>query len=220
MNRCAADRCATLFQMADPRFRVLYSDIGGVLGTNGWDGGIRHNVCLKFNLSSDEIDKRHQLMFDSYERGFLKFEEYLRWVFFGAERPFSLESVRDFALSASVPWPENIALFHHVKTANRLKFGLISNEGQGITEYRVKTFGLREVADFIVVSHCVHMRKPDRQIWQLALDLAQVTPDQCIYVDDREMFVNVAADMGFTAFQHVDLASTREKFERLGLVTK
>ncbi len=203
--------------MADPRFRVLYSDIGGVLGTNGWDTQIRHDVCLKFNVSPDEIDKRHQLMFDSYERGFLKFEEYLRWVFFASPRTFSLETLRDFAFTASIPWPENIALFNRVKKANGLKFGLISNEGQGITEYRMNAFGLRDVADFMVVSHCVHMRKPDREIWQLALDLAQVTPDQCIYVDDREMFVNVAATLGFTAFQHVDLDSTREKFQRLGL---
>jgi len=205
--------------MADPRFRVLYSDIGGVLGTNGWDSEIRRRVCAKFNLPAGEIDKRHQLMFDCYERGFMKFEEYLRWVFFNSPRPFNLEALRDYALSASIPWPDNIALFHEVKKANRLKFGLISNEGQGITEYRVNTFGLREVADFIVVSHCVHMRKPDRQIWQLALDLAQATPDQCIYVDDREMFVNVAAAIGFTAFQHVDLDSTRAKFEQLGLLT-
>jgi putative hydrolase of the HAD superfamily len=203
--------------MAEPRFRVLYSDIGGVLGTNGWDTDIRHGACVKFNVSPDEIDKRHQLMFDSYERGFMKFEEYLRWVFFDSPRPFSLEALRDYAFAASIPWPQNIALFHQVKKANGLKFGLISNEGQGITEHRMNAFGLREVADFIVVSHCVHMRKPDRQIWQLALDLAQVTPDQCIYVDDREMFVNVAAAMGFTTFQHVDLDSTREKFQRLGL---
>jgi putative hydrolase of the HAD superfamily len=205
--------------MADHRFRVIYSDIGGVLGTNGWDTSIRHDVCSKFNLSIDEIDKRHQLMFDSYERGFMKFVEYLRWVFFASPRTFTVEMLRDHAFSASVPWPDNIALFHAVKKANRLKFGLISNEGQGLTEYRVKTFGLREVADFMVISHCVHMRKPDRQIWQLALDLAQATPDQCLYIDDREMFVNVAAAMGFTAFQHVDLDSTREKFERLGLLT-
>jgi putative hydrolase of the HAD superfamily len=206
--------------MAYSRFRVLYSDIGGVLGTNGWDTAIRHDVCLKFNLSPDEIDKRHQLMFDSYERGFLKFEEYLRWVFFGSPRSLSLETLRDYAFSASVPWPQNIALFQSVRRANGLKFGLISNEGQGITEHRVTTFGLRELADFIVVSHCVHMRKPDRQIWQLALDLAQVTPDQCVYVDDREVFVDVAADIGFTAFQHVDLESTREKFKSLGLATE
>ena len=127
------------------------------------------------------------------------------------------EAVRDYAFSASVPWPQNIALFERVKKANGLKFGLISNEGQGVTEYRMSTFGLREVADIIVVSHCVHMRKPDRQMWQLALDLAQVTAEQSIYVDDREMFVNVAATLGFTAFQHVDLDSTREKFARLGL---
>ncbi len=204
--------------MAEPRFRVLYSDIGGVLGTNGWDTNTRHDVCVKFGVSPDEIDKRHALMFDSYERGFMKFEEYLQWVFFGSPRTFSLEQVRDYAFTASVPWPQNIAHFHQVKQANGLKFGLISNEGQGITEYRMNAFGLREVADFIVISHCVHMRKPDKQIWQLALDLAQVTPEQCIYVDDREMFVNVAAKMGFTAFQHVDLDSTREKFARLGLV--
>jgi putative hydrolase of the HAD superfamily len=203
--------------MAEPRFRVLYSDIGGVLGTNGWDSNIRRDVCLKFNVSLDEIDKRHQLMFDSFERGFMKFEEYLRWVFFASPRTFSLEELRDHIFSASIPWQENIALFHQVKKANGLKFGLISNEGQGITEYRINAFGLREVADFIVVSHCVHMRKPDRQIWQLALDMAQATPEQCIYVDDREMFVNVAAAMGFTAFQHVDFDSTREKFQRLGL---
>ncbi len=203
--------------MAEPRFRVLYSDIGGVLGTNGWDTQIRRDVCSKFSLSIDEIDKRHQLMFDSFERGFMKFEEYLRWVFFASPRTFSLEALRDFAFAASVPWPQNIALFQQVKKANGLKFGLISNEGQGITEYRMNAFGLREAADFIVVSHCVHMRKPDKQIWQLALDLAQVTAEQCIYVDDREMFVNVAATLGFTAFQHVDLDSTRDKFQRLGL---
>ena len=172
---------------------------------------------MKFNVSPDEIDKRHQLMFDSYERGFMKFDEYLRWVFFASPRTFSLETLRDYAFSASVPWPKNIALFDQVKKANGLKFGLISNEGQGITEYRMNTFGLREVADFIVISHCVHMRKPDKQIWQLALDMAQVTPDQCVYVDDREMFVNVAATLGFTAFQHTDLDSTREKFRQLGL---
>ena len=46
---------------------------------------------------------------------------------------------------------------------NGVKFGLISNEGQGITQYRMNAFGLRDVADFIVVSHFVHMHRP-RQI--------------------------------------------------------
>lgn len=204
--------------MAATRFRVLYSDIGGVLGSNGWDSGVRRSVCKKFNVPLEEIESRHNLMFDSYERGFMKFEDYLGYVFFDKPRDFTIESVRDFTYDLSAPWPDNIDFFASVKRANGLKFGLISNEGEGITGHRMNRFGLREVADFIVVSHCVHMRKPDKQIWQLALDLAQATSEQSIYVDDREIFVKVAGQLGFTALQHTDLASTRQKFRQMGLI--
>jgi putative hydrolase of the HAD superfamily len=65
----------------------------------------------------------------------------------------------------------------------------------------------------------VHMRKPDRQIWQLTLDLAQVKPSESIYVDDRAPFAQVAADIGFAAFPHISVDATREQFQKLGLAT-
>jgi putative hydrolase of the HAD superfamily len=205
--------------MSGSSFRLLCCDIGGVLGTNGWDTDLRHKVCLHFQVALESIDERHRLMFDTYERGFMNFEAYLRYVFFDAPRAFSLEELRDYIYAGSQPWPENIALFSQVKKANGLKLALISNEGQGITEHRVDTFGLRELADFMVISNCVHLRKPDRQIWQLTLDLAQVKASESIYVDDRAPFVQVAADIGFTAFPHVSLDATREEFRKLGLAT-
>jgi putative hydrolase of the HAD superfamily len=208
-----------LFLMAGGNYQILFSDIGGVLGTNGWDSALRTKVVAHFNLDAEQVEKRHLLMFDSYERGFLTFDEYLEYVFFNQPRPFELADLRDLILDGSVLWPENIELFRRVKVANGLKFALISNEGQGITEHRVGKFGLRAVADFMVISHCVHMRKPDTQIWQLALDLAQVSVMDAIYVDDREMFVKVARDLGFTSFQHVSLEETRLRFEELGLKT-
>jgi putative hydrolase of the HAD superfamily len=200
-------------------FRLVCCDIGGVLGTNGWDGELRHNVCAHFQVPSESIDERHRLMFDTYERGFMDLETYLRYVFFDEPRAFSLEDLRDYIYAGSRPWPENIALFAQVKKANGLKLALISNEGQGIASHRVDKFGLRELADFMVISHCVHLRKPDRQIWQLTLDLAQVNAAESIYVDDRAPFVQVAADLGFAAFQHVSVDATREQFGKLGLAT-
>ena len=200
-------------------FRLLCSDIGGVLGTNGWDGDLRRKVCDHFQISEESIDERHRLMFDSYERGFLDFDTYLRYVFFDSPRNFGLEELRAYIYSGSIPWKENIEFFARIKKQNGLKFALISNEGQGITQHRVDKFGLREVADFLVVSHFVHMRKPDRQMWQLTLDLAQVKAAESIYVDDRAPFAEVAADLGFTAFQHVSLDTTREQFSKLGLTT-
>lgn len=198
-------------------FTVLYTDIGGVLGTNGWDTALRRRLCAQFNVDFDQIEARHHLMFDSYERGFLSLADYLRYVFFQSPRPFTVADLRDYTFNQSIVWPENVAFFQHVKRVNKLKMGLISNEGQGITEHRVGKFGLRQLADFMVISHYVHMRKPDHEIWHLALNLAQAHPHEAIYVDDREMFVNVAAELGFTAVHHTSLESTRNRFRELGL---
>jgi putative hydrolase of the HAD superfamily len=200
------------------KFRVLYCDIGGVLGTNGWDGKLRRKITAFFGVDLEEIESRHQLMFDSYERGHMSFEVYLQRVFFASPRDFTLEQLRDYTYDASVPWQENIEFFKQIKGANNLKLGLISNEGQGITEHRIAKFGLRELADFMVISHFVHLRKPDPEIWKLALNLAQATPGESIYVDDREMFVNVAAEIGFTARQYLSLENIRNQFRELGLI--
>ncbi len=206
--------------MARSGFRVLFSDIGGVLGTNGWDTGVRETICDHFGLNRGEIAGRHRLMFDSYERGFMRFEEYLRRVFFATPRSFSTDEVRDLAYAQSVAWPENIEFFNKVKRLNELKVGLISNEGEGITEHRVGKFKLRELADFMIISHFVHMRKPDPSIWKLGLDLAQVQPEESIYVDDRPMFAACAAELGFRSIHHVSLEDTAEQLLACGLVVE
>jgi putative hydrolase of the HAD superfamily len=206
--------------MPHPRFRALYCDIGGVLGTNGWDTKLRKQITDHFGIDPDEIEPRHHLIFDSYERGYMSFESYLEYVFFHAPRAFTLDEVRRYAYNASTAWPENIQFFQRVKRDNQLKLGLISNEGRGITEHRVGKFGLRDLADFMVISHYVHFRKPDLEIWRLALNLAQVTAEESIYIDDREIFADVAREMGFTALHHKSLENTRAELKKLGLCLK
>jgi len=205
--------------MAQSRFRALFSDIGGVLGTNGWDAGVRETICDHFRLDRDDIAARHALMFDSYERGFMKFEDYLRRVFFAKPRSFTLEEVRELAYAQSIAWPENIAFLAGVKEANQIRLALISNEGEGITQHRVAKFKLRELADFLIVSHFVHMRKPDPGMWRLGLDLLQVSAAESIYIDDRQMFAECAAELGLTAIHHTSLERTAQELNALGLLT-
>jgi len=199
--------------MSGRRFVALFSDIGGVLGTNGWDTELRLRIANHFGCDHHEIQSRHRLMFDSYERGYLSFEEYIKAVF--CERDW--REVRDYAYEQSVAWPENIALLRETKEKNGLKLALISNEGEGLTEHRVRKFGLREVADFMVFSHFVHLRKPDREMWKLALQLAQASAAESVYIDDRPMFVDIAVGLGFSAIHHTAVESTRAALESLGL---
>ncbi len=63
----------------------------------------------------------------------------------------------------------------------------------------------------------VHYRKPDADIYQLALDVAQVAPEQIVYVDDRPLFVEVAKTLGIPSIQHTGLESTRAALANYGL---
>lgn len=203
--------------MASGRFKLLLSDIGGVLGTNGWDGNLRRKTCEHFAISHESIDSRHRLVFDSFERGYITFDNYLKRVFFAEPRTFDVADIRHFILSGSVPWVENIAFYKEFKRNNGLQLGLLSNEGEGITSYRIEQFQLREVADFMVISHFVHLRKPDPSIWQLALDVAGRKAEETVYVDDRPVFVEIARDLGLTSIHYRNLPDLQERFTDLGL---
>jgi putative hydrolase of the HAD superfamily len=205
--------------MSACKFHILFSDVGGVLGTNGWDAALREKIAAHFKVELAEVESRHHLMFDSYERGYMGFEDYLRSVFFRVPRRFTVEEVVEYSYNESIAWPENIKFFKRVKQENHLKMALISNEGRGLTQHRVRKFNLRDLAEFMVFSHCVGYRKPDREIWRLGLNLAQATPRESIYVDDRKMFVDIAAEIGFTAVHHISLEDTSERLRELGLVT-
>jgi len=53
-----------------------------------------------------------------------------------------------------------------------------------LTEYRIRTFGLASFVDFFVSSCFVHFRKPDTDIFQMAIDMAQTRPEETVYLDD------------------------------------
>jgi putative hydrolase of the HAD superfamily len=195
----------------------LFTDLGGVLLTNGWDRGLRKLVATRFEIEPVEMDERHHLTYDTYEAGKISLSEYLRRVIFWEPRSFTEQQVVDFMLEQARSFPEMIELVKSIKEKHRLKVGVVSNEGRELTADRIQRFGLKEFVDFFVVSSYVHFRKPDEDIFRIALDIAQAEPGQVAYLDDRHMFVEVASRLGMRAIWHRDLDSTRAAFAELGL---
>ena len=199
---------------------TLFLDIGGVLLTNGWDRGIRLLATEKFGLNYAEMDDRHHLTFDTYEEGKLSLDEYLKRVVFYQERSFSREEFKAFMYAQSQPFPEMIELMRGLKTQHGLQVAAVSNEGRELTVYRVGQFKLGTFIDFFVSSCFVHYRKPDADMYRIALDIAQVQPEQVVYIDDRAMFVEVAQGLGIQGIIHSGYESTRKTLETLGLSLK
>jgi len=204
--------------MIAKRPTALFLDVGGVLLTNGWDRSMRRKAAETFSLDVDDMDDRHHLTFDTYELGKLTLDEYLDRMVFYKERPFSREEFKEFMFAQSKPFPQMLDLIRGLRKAYGLKIAVVSNEGRELTTYRIQKFGLAEFVDFFIVSAFVHFRKPDADIYRIALDVAQVAIDQVVYIEDRLMFVEVAQGLGIRAVHHTSFESTRASLASFGLV--
>jgi putative hydrolase of the HAD superfamily len=167
----------------------LFLDIGGVLLTNGWDHRARKRAATHFKLEWAEMEDRHRLNFATYEEGKLTLEEYLGRVVFYQKRPFTRAQFRRCMFSQSKPHPEMIELVRKLKAKYGLKIVVVSNEGRELNAYRIRTFKLDGFVDAFISSCFVHLRKPDADLFRLALDIAQVPAIQVVYIDNTPMFV-------------------------------
>ena len=196
---------------------TLFLDIGGIMLSNGWGHESRQLAAEKFNLNFEKIEVRHQLNMVTYEEGKLTLNEYLNRVVFYEKRSFTPDQFREFMFNQTTPDTEMIEFIKRVKEQYCLKIVVVNNEGRELNEYRIKKFKLNRFVDFFISSCFVHYRKPDTDIFRLALDLAQVSAEQTVYIDDLQMFVDVARSIGIRSIRHKNYLSTSKELATLGL---
>ena len=198
--------------------KALFLDIGGVLLTDGWDRNARKRASANFKLELADMNDRHHMTFETYEEGKLTLKEYLDLVVFYQKRPFTQTQFRKFMFAQSKPYPEMIELVRRLKARYGLKIVVVSNEARELNSHRIRKFKLDEFADAFISSCFVHVRKPDVEIFRLALDIAQVPAQQVIYIENTPMFVKIAEGLGIQSLLHTDYKSTCAKLASFGLL--
>jgi len=196
---------------------TLFLDVGGVLLTNGWDHHARRRAAKHFQLDWAEMQQRHELNFETHEQDKITFQEYLDRVVFWQKRPFTRGDFRRFMFAQSQPCAEMIAMVRDLKAEYRLKIIVVSNEAREVNAYRIRQFKLAGFVDAFISSCFVHLRKPDVDIFRLALDIALVPARQIVYIENTPLFVQVAEGLGIPSILHTDYPSTRAKLAALGL---
>lgn len=126
-----------------------------------------------------------------------------------------MDEVKHFIFEAVRPFQEMIDFAKEIKNTYGLRIGLLSNEGRELAEDRIRRFKLTEFADFFIISSFVHFRKPDPDIYHLAIDVCQLPPGQIVYIDDRELLVQIGKELGLQGIHHLNVHSTRETLKKL-----
>src|SRR5438105_3777593 len=170
--------------------QVLF-DIGGVLGSNGWDREQRAVAVEKFALDSEDFQYRHEETVGAFESGQISLDEYLDVTVFWQPRAFSRDDFKRFMFSLSTPWADSLDVVRRLRERTRgrptrVRMATLNNESRELNEYRIRYFGLCELFDVFFSSCWLGVRKPTRQIYERVLGMTQADPASSVFVDDRE----------------------------------
>jgi putative hydrolase of the HAD superfamily len=199
---------------------TLLLDIGGVLLTNGWDHLARKRAAKNFELKWAGMEERHRLTFETHEEGKLTFEEYLSRVVFYEKRPFTRTQFQRFMCDQSKPYPKMIELVAQLKVRYGLKIAVLSDESRELNAYRIRKFKLDSFVDAFISSCFVHIRKPDPDIYRLALDIAMAPARHVLYIENTPTFVQIAEGLGIRSILQTDYKSTSSRLAALGLLNE
>jgi putative hydrolase of the HAD superfamily len=197
----------------------IFFDIGGVLGSNGWDREQRAGTARHFALDGAELEDLHGETVAMLEQGRMSLDEYLRCTVFYRSRPFELEEFKACMLAQSVPFPETIDLARALARTERYRLMTINNESAELNQHRLQHFGLRDIFIAFFSSCWVGVLKPARRIYEVALAMSQAEPDSSVFIDDRERNLEPARALGMRTIRFTDALQLRQELAGLGVHT-
>lgn len=196
---------------------TLFFDLGGVCLSNGWDHEQRQAIAERFGFDYPAFDSRHRQVVDALERGELSLDEYLQWTLFYEPRPFTCDEIVRAIFGLSTPMPETLELVRRLKASGRYLLATINNESRELNEYRIERFGLHELFTAFFTSCYLGLTKPRPEHYRRALAITYRRPDECLYIDDRPMNVEVARILGMHPVQFTDAAQLESELRAVGV---
>lgn len=201
-----------------PEITTMFWDIGGVMLSNGWDETARAKAIRTFDLGAADYESRHASENDAWERGRITLDTYLARTIFYKPRPFTENAFRDFMYAQSQDLPDGHRLADEIAQSGRYLMAALNNEAVELNVYRIRKFGLRKSFSAFFSSCFLGARKPNPEIYRMALEIAQREPAECVFIDDRAENVETARQIGIHAIQFRGAAQARRDLSEMGIV--
>ena len=198
---------------------LLLWDVGGVLLSNGWDHASRAAAAEHFGLDAADLEQRHQQVDAAFETGRLDWDAYLASTVFHVPRPFPPEAFRQFMRDRSTANAPALATARSLRAEGSYVMAALNNESRELNEYRIRTFGLKEVFHVFFSSCYTGYRKPAPEAFRYALEITQRTPEESLFLDDRPENIETAHRLGLRTLQVQDPGRLREELALAGVAS-
>src|SRR5206468_9470230 len=111
----------------------LLFDIGGVLGSNGWDREQRGEAIARFELDGEDFQYRHEETVGAFESGQISLDEYLDVTVFWRPRDFARDEFKTFMFGLSSPYVDSLDVVRRLRQSvrgrpTRVRMSTLNNE--------------------------------------------------------------------------------------------
>lgn len=184
--------------------KAIFFDSGNVLVREGYRPGIEEYE-KKYGIPTGKLyEAAHAQSWKRFTLGYITENDYLLDVAKNFDGELDTNELKNIIYSRFI---SNAELLDFIRTLHeKFILGVISNNPKEWFDFFVKTFGWDEIFQVKAVSSYTHIRKPDPEIFQYALDQAKVKADESIYIDDRPDIIQGAESLGINIiiYKNVD----------------
>ncbi|MEW6616142.1 MAG: HAD family phosphatase [Thermodesulfobacteriota bacterium] len=155
-------------------------------------------------------------IFELYDKGKVKSGDLFQWVL----RRFDINISYDMFKSV---WSDIFSLNDSVATVlsalknNGYYLILVSNTNELHFDFIRENFKVIELFDDLVLSYRIGYSKPHKEIFREALKRAGSSPEDCVYIDDREEFCRAAEALGINSIVYRSIGQLIKGLKELGV---
>ncbi|MGH9616810.1 MAG: HAD family hydrolase [Acidobacteriaceae bacterium] len=201
-----------------PDISTILFDVGGVLLSNGWDHAERMVVLSHFSIDRTSYEQRHESANDAWERGFITAEQFLTQTIFFEPRSFTpAEFLEDMKAQQQVLAEGAMRILGELRASRKIKLAMLNNESRELNDYRIEHFQLDEFFDEFFSSCYLGLRKPEPNIFRLALDVLQREAAEVFFIDDRQENCDAAMSLGIHAVLYRNPTQLEQDLAHLGV---
>ena len=201
------------------KYKAIIWDFGGVITSSPFDAfnefeevnGLPKDIIRIINSENPDMNawaqfESNSITIDQFDDLFLKEAK---------AKGFDIKG-RDIIKLLKGSIRENMVSFLRELKSN-FKLGCITNNVKPSSEENTdnETKEAMSIFDHVIESSIVGIRKPNPEIYMMSCDALNVSPDQCIYLDDLGINLKPARELGMTTIKVIQPEDAIQKVRNL-----